>query len=173
MCCALKVRLSTGKAHVGNYAPAVYHPGMAKSRIVYLALIIILAGCNLAPARIVAPTPTAIDVPIVRLQSTPVSTLDRQLQALPSPTPELSEPSPTPVCPIPEGRSIACYTVIVDMDYAEHAAAVQQTIRYTNMTGESLLQIVLIIEVSCLRPERPPHDGQPAGTVAAGMHGTA
>ncbi len=122
---------------------------MAKSRIIYLTLIVVLTGCTLASAQTIAPTP--IDVPIVRLQSTTVPTLDRQLQAVPSPTPEpteLAEPSPTPVCPLSDDGGKTDYTVIVDMDYAEHFAAVKQTVRYTNLTGEPLPQIVFTIEAN-------------------------
>lgn len=66
----------------------------------------------------------------------------------PSPTaPNASEPalsSPTPESAAPGPRTL--YTFYVTLDYYNHAASVNESIRYTNNTGQALTRIVLSVE---------------------------
>lgn len=65
-----------------------------------------------------------------------------------SPTPEdTAAPAPTaPASNNVPGGPRTLYTLYVTLDYYGHAAAVNETVRYTNNTGQSLSSIVMSVE---------------------------
>lgn len=81
-------------------------------------------------------------------------------------------PSP-PSNPVPDG-SRALYTIYVTLDYYGHAAAVNQTVRYTNNTGQTLSTIVMSVEPNqwqgCFSLESLAQDGSAIGGFSLDGH---
>lgn len=114
-------------------------------RTLYSILFIGLVGCNLAPVQTTTATPQTI---VMAQVATTVPTVSRTLQPLPSQT---SEPSQTPTAqsacaPLDDVQRHIRYTITADVDYPLHSVVVEQHIDYTNVSGESLNDIVLNIE---------------------------
>lgn len=118
-------------------------------RLSFCLLCLFLSACSFAPAAPTLaqpPTPTSVRVVI---QSTPVPTISRQLQTLPTrsqtETPPTETPAPTPVCP-PQGETRTAHDVAAVLDYREQEVGVQQMITFINQTGQSLEKLVLDVE---------------------------
>ncbi len=124
----------------------------------YIALVILLAGCNLNTT---APTPTAIppanggNIRVAQVQITPAPTQARVLQAIPTKTitstPTLS-PSETPIpyqCgEDDETQSARRVSAVVNVDYGAKTAHVDELITFVNREEIALESIILDIQAN-------------------------
>jgi hypothetical protein len=87
---------------------------------------------------ILAPTdiPTDAPLPTATETFTPIPPTDTALPAATNP----------PVTPAPQPGTRTSYTFYLSLDYAGKAAAVNETIRYINTTGQSLSSVVMAVE---------------------------
>lgn len=109
-------------------------------RTPYLLLLLLLTACAFTRASEPAPAPTPTPVRVI--QTTPVPTLSRQLQAVPSAeTPPTATPGALR-CDLPD-QARTGHQVIADLDYASRSVIVHQQIDYINHTGADLSQIIL------------------------------
>jgi hypothetical protein len=98
---------------------------------------------TLTESPVVIDTSTATDIPTDTPFPTPTETL-----TLPPPPPDTDVP-PTaapPATPLPPASTRTNYSFYVSIDYAGRAVAVNETIRYVNMTGQSLSSVVMAVE---------------------------
>lgn len=133
-------------------------------------LILTLPGCAPAPTPEPGPplvlvtldpnstaTPTPFQPPAVSdtplATETPVSTDTPEATPTFTPEPPTATPedtaTPQPTAPLPtpvpsSGRTV--YTMYVTLDYPNDGVAVNETIRYTNTTGQSLANVVMAVE---------------------------
>ncbi len=129
-----------------------------------------LASCSPAPAasaplapelRLVTPNPNASATPTPFQPVLPSATLPPSATAVPADTATLT-PAPLPTAtvtlaptPIPPTQAPSTplpasdrtqYTFYVMLDYADHTLGINETIRYTNLTGAGLADMVLAVE---------------------------
>jgi hypothetical protein len=64
---------------------------------------------------------------------------------LPSSIPEINPPD-TPTAPAPSTTLSASYALAVSFDYPNHYLSVGESIAFTNRTGETLFELVLVVE---------------------------
>jgi len=87
---------------------------------------------TLIPSATFVPTDTSIPTDTLTATSLPTNTF----------TPQPPDPSATPV----PANTRTQYSLYVTLDYAGHTAGVNETIVYSNTTGQSLTNIVLAVE---------------------------
>jgi hypothetical protein len=98
-------------------------------RPIFLCAVILLAACAVPGSQGDASPGPATTAPTERLAATPSPTA---VSTLPVPAPE------TPTRPH--------YELYLTLDYAAHLASVEETITYTNQTGQALGELVLAVE---------------------------
>ncbi len=86
-------------------------------------------------------TPQATNVPTETMPPTKTATL-----VSPAVADTLAPAATDAAAPSASGEPRALYTLYVTLDYAGHAAAVNESIRYTNNTGQGLSNIVMAVE---------------------------
>jgi len=132
-------------------------PERSRKFLQALLILFVVSGCA-APVQ--AP-PTSLDSTVaLDLYSTSTPTPFQPVANTPLPTP-LPTKTPTPLptstplptyTPLPPTRMPAAetdqasYIFLVDLDYANHQLAIDETIQYPNQTGEQLNTLVLAVE---------------------------
>ncbi len=91
------------------------------------------------------PTATSISTPTIANTDTPAPTATATFTPLPPADTFTPAPTLTPVTPAPSNTRTQ-YIFYVTLDYANKGAAVNESVRYVNTTGQSLSSIVMAIE---------------------------
>ncbi len=113
-------------------------------------LLLLLTACTPAQAAMTDPPPPPLSLvtvdPNASATPTPFQPASPSDTPLPSPTlvPPSETPPPTTDTPPATGRTQ--YTFYVNLDYAGRSLTADETIRYSNTTGQSLSEIVLAVE---------------------------
>jgi hypothetical protein len=111
----------------------------------FVLVALTISACSLTGNADIPQLPTATTVRVV--PATLVPTVDRQLNVVTTVTAEASE---TPVgfgnCQFTAGQPASRYIVTANVNYAQRAAIVQQSVRYINRTNDSLDEIILSVE---------------------------
>lgn len=130
---------------------ALYDAPMTRTFLLCLSLfVLLLTGCNLIAAAEDTPLPAGTFTPAFDTSMvSPIPTLARQLNTLPAPrateAPAELTLTPDPCTPLTE-RVTAVHTVVADVNYNTRQVQVEQIIRYTNLTGETLPDLVLDVQ---------------------------
>jgi hypothetical protein len=102
-----------------------------------------------------------------------VTSTSAPASATPPQAPATSPPPASPSDEAPSG-SRALYTIYATLDYDGHAAAVNETVRYTNNTGQSLSSVVMSVEPNqwpgCFALAELSQDGNALGNYALEGH---
>lgn len=112
-----------------------------------LATLYTLTACAFAPAQSMTQVPTPTTVRVV--QTTPVPTLNRQLQSVPTAADATDEPdatATTAACEGSAGQPQSRHTVEAALAYREQTISVQQATVYVNRSNDALRQIVFGVE---------------------------
>jgi hypothetical protein len=118
--------------------------------LVLIILIGLLSACSaFTQAEQLDPPPTPTTVRVI--QTTPVPTVDRNMQTVATAPPDSSaSPTPHTTCESTAGSPVTAHTVSADLDYRQQTVAVRQRIQYINDATDSLPQIVLDVEPNLL-----------------------
>lgn len=100
------------------------------------ALIATLSACKTAAPTPAPSLPTPTEIP----QATTAPTVTPE----PSPTPGSVTETPAP----PEGEHHSLYSLFAALDYPAHFLSVEERIHYANTSGDTLTELVLMVEAS-------------------------
>ena len=124
-------------------------PGMM--RLFLVATFLTVTACSMMRADSVTPIPTPTTVRVV--QTTPVPTLNRQMQVVPTAQPDggeateaPTEAAPVPACDDPAELPDASHVVTATLTFREQAIVAEQTTTFVNRTGDDLTQLVFDVE---------------------------
>jgi hypothetical protein len=123
-------------------------PGMMRLFLVVTFFVATACSMMRADSPTAIPTPTTVRV----VQTTPVPTLNRQMQAVPTAQPAAdateapTETTPVPACDDPQSLPTASYVIEATLRFREQLINAEQAVMYINRTGTALTQLVFDVE---------------------------